>query len=85
MQQLITKKAGEEKANKLDEMFKLIGGQWAKDTVGTTILPLICSKLQQKLPDTLKEKFSEKGLVVDIKVKSETEEAAYFFELLNEQ
>jgi hypothetical protein len=30
MNQIIMKKAGEEKANKIDEMFKLFGGQWAK-------------------------------------------------------
>jgi hypothetical protein len=30
MQQLISKQAGEEKANKIEEMFKLLGGQWAK-------------------------------------------------------
>jgi hypothetical protein len=30
MQKLITKKAGEEKANKVEEMFKLLGGQVAK-------------------------------------------------------
>lgn len=83
MQKLITKKAGEEKANKIDEMFKLIGGQWAKDTVGSTILPLVCNKIQQKLPETIKEKFAEKGLVVDIAVKSESEEASYFFELID--
>jgi hypothetical protein len=30
MNQIIMKKAGEEKANKINEMFKLFGGQWAK-------------------------------------------------------
>jgi hypothetical protein len=34
------------------------------------------------LPDILKEKFSEKGLVMDVEVKTEAEEAAYFFNLL---
>lgn len=82
MQQLITKKAGEEKANKFDEMFQLLGGQWAKDTVGSTILPLVCNKIQEKLPDAIKEKFAEKGLIVDIAVKSDSEEASYFFDLI---
>ena len=82
MQQLITKKAGEEKANKLEEMFKLIGGEWAKETLGTTILPLICNKIQEKLPAIIQEKLMEKGLVAEIIVKSEAEEASYFFNLI---
>jgi hypothetical protein len=47
-------------------------------------MPLLCSKLQQKLPDTLKEKFAEKGVIVDVVVKTEAEEAAYFFTVIEE-
>jgi hypothetical protein len=47
------------------------------------VLPLILSKIQSKLPEKMTEKMAEKGLMCDIVVKSEADEALYFFQQTN--
>eukprot|EP00602_Paraphysomonas_sp_CaronLab_P010384 CAMPEP_0185024590 /NCGR_PEP_ID=MMETSP1103-20130426/7725_1 /TAXON_ID=36769 /ORGANISM="Paraphysomonas bandaiensis, Strain Caron Lab Isolate" /LENGTH=157 /DNA_ID=CAMNT_0027557605 /DNA_START=264 /DNA_END=737 /DNA_ORIENTATION=+ len=85
IQQLVNKAAGKEKGGKLNEMMSILGGKWAQDSLSTQILPLLCSKIQKKLPDTMREKFASKGLTMDITVKTESEEAEYFFDVLEDQ
>lgn len=79
VQKLVDKVAGKEKANKFDEIMNIMGGKWAKDSLGESILPMICSKIQEKLPIKMKEVFDEKGLNCEITVKSDAEEAEFFF------
>lgn len=47
------------------------------------MMPMVLSKLQEMLPIKMTEKMAEKGLVCDIVVKSEGEEALYFFQQTN--
>lgn len=83
LQVLLDKAAGKEKANKFEDMMNLLGGNWAKESLADQMLPMIVSKLQAKLPEKMTEKMAEKGLVCDIVVKSEADEALYFFNQTN--
>jgi hypothetical protein len=49
------------------------------------MMPMVLSKLQEKLPVKMTEKMAAKGLVCDIVVKSESEEALYFFQQTNQE
>lgn len=84
LQKLLDKAAGSEKANKFNEIMQLLGGNWAKDSLADQMMPMVISKIQEKLPVKMKEKMMEKGLVADIVVKSEGEEASYFFKQMND-
>ena len=79
------KVAGQEKASRFEEVMNILGGQWAKDSLSDSIVPIICSKIQDKLPVKLKETFEEKGLHCDITVKPDSEEAEFFFSCIAEE
>lgn len=51
--------------------------------MGSKIIPLICNKLEEKLPVVMRDKFSEKGIVMDVTVKSSKNQSAFFFEMVN--
>jgi hypothetical protein len=61
----------------------LLGGNWAKDSLASQMMPMVLAKLQEKLPEKMASKMAEKGLVCDIVVKSESDEALYFFKQTN--
>lgn len=54
-----------------------------QESLADQMMPMVLSKLQEKLPGKMTEKMAEKGLVCDIVVKSENEEALYFFQQTN--
>jgi hypothetical protein len=81
---LLNKVAGEKKASIVDEIFSMIGGKWAKDSLGESIVPVICSKVQDNLPKKMKASFDEKGLNCEITVKPDCDEAEFFFSCINE-
>lgn len=54
-----------------------------KESLADRMMPMVLSKLQEKLPNKMTEKMGEKGLVCDITVKSESDEALYFFQQTN--
>lgn len=83
LQKLLNKTAGAEKANMFEDVMNLLGGNWAKETLSDKMMPLVLAKLQEKLPEKMTEKMTEKGLLCDIVVKSENEEALYFFQQMN--
>lgn len=85
LQKILTKVAGETKASKFDEMMALLGGQVAKDTLGLTVLPMIASKLQDKLPEKMQEIFEEKQLNAEVVVRTQEEQAAFFFDLMHQE
>lgn len=82
IQKLLNKAVGEQKANKVDEMLGVLGGQWAKNTAAESILPMIASKIQEKLPEKMSEQFEQKGLKCTITVKPENEQADYFYTVI---
>ena len=57
----------------------------AKDTLGSKVLPMIACKLQDKLPEKMKEIFEEKQLNADVVVRTEEEQAAFFFDEMQQQ
>lgn len=79
IQKLIDKVAGKEKGSMFDEVMNILGGKWARDSLEEKMIPAICSKIQDKLPMKMKEAFDVKGLQCDITVKSDSEEADFFF------
>lgn len=83
LQVLLGKTAGAKKASMFEDLINLLGGNWAKESLVGQMMPLVLAKLQAKLPEKMAEKMAEKGLVCDIVVQSETEEALYFFEQTN--
>lgn len=83
LQKLLDNAAGAKKASMFEDFVNLLGGNWARESMQDKVLPLILSKIQSKLPEKMTEKMAEKGLMCDIVVKSEADEALYFFQQTN--
>lgn len=90
--QLLSEKAGEEKAVNVDRvlecvksLFRCLGKEDVfVNSVQGTMASKIVQGLCQKLPVALPEAMAEKGLIVDVVAKSEADEAAFFFEALRQ-
>lgn len=65
-----------------NEIKKVLGGQWVEDTIASSILPVISSKMQEILPDKFNEKLSEQGVQTDITVLRKEEQAEFFYDAI---
>ena len=82
LQKLLKNAAGDEKANKFAEIMNILGGA-AEKKLNAGVLPMICNKLQETMPEKMQEKMGEKGLKCDILVKSDAEQADFYFDLIS--
>ncbi len=61
----------------------MFGGEATRDKLNAGVLPMICNKLQEVMPDKMQEKMAEKGLKCDVAVKSDAERADFFFDMIS--
>jgi len=79
---VITKSAGKEKAGKFGMLMEMIGTQSVVDSIESSMVQTIAAKLTDILPIKLRDQFASKGLEVTIVAKTETEQAQYMFNML---
>jgi hypothetical protein len=70
--------AGEEKALIVDKYMNMLPPS-IREFLTLEALPFIVKQLQAGLPDKMKEDMREKGLICDVLIQSEEEQATYFY------
>lgn len=79
---VITKSAGREKAGKFGMLMEMIGTQSVVESIESTMVQTIATKLTDILPIKLRDQFASKGLEVTIAAKTETNQTKYMFNML---
>ena len=83
LQKLLQTKAGEEKASTIENVMNMLGGDSVKEKISNGIIPIICSKLQEKMPASMQDKMEERGLKCEVEIRSDTEQADFFFSFIS--
>lgn len=84
LQKLLTKRAGQDKATLITDLVNMVGGKKLEDTVSTSLLSNVAVRIQEIMPERMAAVFAEKGIRTDIQVRSEEEQAAFFFDAISD-
>jgi len=84
LQKLLTKRAGPEKASIITDVVNMIGGKQLENTVSERLLVTVAARIQEVMPERMSAIFQEKGIRSDIQVRSEEEQANFFFDAISD-